>query len=193
VALYARQQTLDMSASPAIGQGLGLAMRGTALRLVASSRPPLERLTRSGAMHVDLRCMARLLPRSEGTAMVRKLLFTAVAVLMLASEGLAQEVRTAPQIVDLPVFAADGIKIGRVADVSMVDGRIDQIRISTGSTMGFGERIVTIPQPAFTIRGDMVMIPDLSSEDVAALPSDTFESHSVDLHRKATTPRRPLR
>ena len=59
--------------------------------------------------------------------------------------------------------------------------------------MGFGERFVTIPQSAFTIRGDMVMIPDLSSEDVAALPSDTSESHGVDMDRKATTPRRPLR
>jgi len=112
---------------------------------------------------------------------------------MLAPGAMAQDRGPSPQIIDFPAFAADGVKIGRVSDVSITEGRIEQIRISTGSAMGFGERFVTIPQSAFTIRGDMVMIPDLSSEDVAALPSDTSESHGVDMDRKATTPRRPLR
>jgi sporulation protein YlmC with PRC-barrel domain len=115
--------------------------------------------------------------------MISKFLCTAVAIVVLAPAGLAQDPQIGLQIVDLPVFAADGIKIGRVADVSMSNGRIDQIRISTASTMGLGERIVTVPQPAFTIKGDMVLIPDLSSEDVAALPSDASESHGVPKDR----------
>ena len=115
--------------------------------------------------------------------MIKMLLCAAVAVLVLTRSGLAQDGSTASKVIDLPVFAADGIKIGRVSDVSVTDGRIDQIRISTASAMGFGERIVTVPQTAFTIKGDMVLIPDLSSEDVAALPSDTSESHGVRTKR----------
>jgi hypothetical protein len=81
-------------------------------------------------------------------------------------------------LVVLP-FAADGIKIGRVSDVSMTDGRIDQIRVSTASALGFGERIVTVPQPAFMMKGDMVLIPDLSAQDIEALPSDPSENHGL--------------
>ena len=45
-----------------------------------------------------------------------------------------------------PVFAADGIKIGQVADISVTtEGNIDAIRFFTGSALGFGERIVAIP------------------------------------------------
>src|SRR5882757_11340348 len=96
-------------------------------------------------------------------AMFKSVLGALIATLLFVPGAQSQERKV--QVVDLPVFAADGIKIGRVSDVSMTDGRIDQIRISTGATMGFGERILTIPQPAFTLKGDMVLIPDLSAED----------------------------
>jgi hypothetical protein len=113
-------------------------------------------------------------------AMIKRFLGAwVVVVLVVLPAAHAQDIRSKPQIVDLPVFAADGIKIGRVSDASMSEGRIDQIRVSTASTLGFGERIVTVPQPAFTIKGDMVLIPDLSAEDIAALPSDPSESHTV--------------
>ena len=125
--------------------------------------------------------------------MIKRLLGTLIAVLVVLPAAQAQNERPKPQIVGLPVFAADGIKIGRVSDVSMSEGRIDQIFISTPSTMGFGGRIVTVPQPAFTIKGDMVLIPDLSAEDVAALPSHPSESHGARTKdRKAIIGPEPL-
>jgi hypothetical protein len=111
------------------------------------------------------------------SGMLKSAVGALVAMLMFVPGAQAQEKKA--QVVDLPVFAADGIKIGRVADVSMTDGRIDQIRVLTGATMGFGERIITVPQPAFTIKGDMVLIPDLSGEDIQALPSDPSENHGL--------------
>jgi sporulation protein YlmC with PRC-barrel domain len=110
-------------------------------------------------------------------AMFKSVLGALVAAFLFVPAAQAQDKKA--QVVDLPVFAADGIKIGRVSDVSMTDGRIDQIRVSTGATMGFGERILTIPQPAFTLKGDMVLIPDLSAEDIQAFPSDPSESHGL--------------
>ena len=80
------------------------------------------------------------------------------------------------RLVGMPVFSADGIKIGQVADVSTTDGQIDQIRVTTGSALGFGERIITIPQPAFMIQRGTVIIPDFSAEDVQAFPNTTSES-----------------
>jgi PRC-barrel domain len=72
-----------------------------------------------------------------------------VAALVMISGTSAEDGKG--QVVDLPVFAADSIKIGRVLDVSITDGRIDQISVSTSATLGFGERIVTVPQPTFMI------------------------------------------
>ena len=81
--------------------------------------------------------------------MSKSVLGALVAVMMIVPGAQAEERKGL--VVDLPVFAADGIKIGRVLDVSMTDGSIEQIRVSTSATLGFGERIVTVPQPAFTI------------------------------------------
>ena len=73
-------------------------------------------------------------------------------------------------LVGVPVYAADGIEIGRVADVSSTGKKIDALRISTGPVLDFGERSVIIPQPAFMIRGKSITLPDLRSEDIGHFP-----------------------
>jgi hypothetical protein len=67
----------------------------------------------------------------------------------------AQTARTSHvKLMGAPVFAADGIKVGQVVDVSTTDnGRIDRIRITTASPLGFGERTVEIPRTAFVVVG----------------------------------------
>ena len=71
-----------------------------------------------------------------------------IAIVMGAISANAQaqaEPASAP-LIGAPVFVADGIKIGQVADVSVTtEGNIDAIRFFTGSALGFGERIVAIP------------------------------------------------
>jgi sporulation protein YlmC with PRC-barrel domain len=111
--------------------------------------------------------------------MIKCLFGALVALLVVVPAAQAQGGSSQPKLIGLPVFAADGIRIGRVSDVSMSDGQIDQIHVSTGASLGFGERIVTVPQPAFMIKGDMVLIPDLSAEDIEALPSDPALSPSL--------------
>lgn len=87
----------------------------------------------------------------------------------------AQSART--PIVGLPVFSADGIKIGQVIDVTLSANRqIEQIQIVTGSPLAFGERTVAVPQPAFIIRGGSVMLVDLSADDVQAFPNARAET-----------------
>ena len=87
----------------------------------------------------------------------------------------AQSART--PIVGLPVFSADGVKIGQVIDVTLSANRqIEQIQIVTGSPLAFGERTVAVPQPAFIIRGGSVMLVDLSADDVQAFPNARAET-----------------
>lgn len=88
--------------------------------------------------------------------------------------------------VGLPVFAGDGVKVGQVLDVTVIGGNIEQIRISTSSTLGFGERSVAIPTPAFEIKGDMILIPDLSSADIEALPTEPAEHHLPRVPKEQT-------
>jgi sporulation protein YlmC with PRC-barrel domain len=89
-------------------------------------------------------------------------------------------VHSAHHLIGAPVFAADGLKIGQVADVSTTQkNQIDEIRIFTGSTLGFGVRVVSIPQSEFVTRGEIVLLPNLTSNDVDALPEATSESIRV--------------
>jgi sporulation protein YlmC with PRC-barrel domain len=109
------------------------------------------------------------------------------SVLLFASACLAQvppsTVEQAPGAVDLtvagavtnllgvPVIAADGQRIGEVADVSVPeDGQPARIRITTGAILGFGARTLELPRNAFTISKGTVVL-DLPSEAVQALPA----------------------
>jgi len=105
--------------------------------------------------------------------MSRKYGFVLLLGLLVGPTSLnAQGANPDLRIIGLPVLAADGIKIGQVADVSKTtDGHIDRIRVLTGSVLGFGERVVEIPQPAFRIRDSNVLLSDFTAEMVALLPS----------------------
>ena len=88
----------------------------------------------------------------------------------------AQTARTSHvKLMGAPVFAADGIKVGQVVDVSTTDdGRIDKVRITMASPLGFGERTVEIPPTAFVVHGRVVLL-DLSAGEVDAFPSVSME------------------
>jgi PRC-barrel domain len=103
--------------------------------------------------------------------------FTAVLVCVAALSWRAHSTSPGPPPLGLPVFAADGIKVGWVSDVSVTLGRVDLIRILTGSTLGFGERVVEIPQSEFTMRSGSVVLLHLRSDDVAALPTAASENN----------------
>ena len=118
-------------------------------------------------------------PRHPRRPVFRRYSFVLLLGLLVAPTSLnAQAANSDLRVVGLPVLAADGIKIGQVSDVSKTtDGHIDQIRVLTGSVLGFGERVVEIPQPAFIIRDRSVVLPDLTSDVVAQLPSAASENN----------------
>jgi hypothetical protein len=100
---------------------------------------------------------------SKKELMIKTLLGALVALFVVVPAPHAQGGSPQPQLVGLPVFAATGSRsVGSRTYRCRMVGLI-KFTVSTGAALGFGECIVTVPQPAFMIKGDMVLIPDLSA------------------------------
>lgn len=74
------------------------------------------------------------------------------------------------EMLGAPVFAADGVQIGQVADISYdEDDQPARIRMTSASVLGLGTRTMEIPSRLFTVvRGAVVV--DLPAEAIDALP-----------------------
>jgi hypothetical protein len=76
----------------------------------------------------------------------------------------------AQDLVGLNVFSSDGTRVGEVRAVNTgANGDIVALHIRTGGFLGFGGRIVAIPQGKFIRSGQSVRL-DLDSEEVTGLP-----------------------
>jgi hypothetical protein len=76
----------------------------------------------------------------------------------------------AKSLVGLVVFSSDGSKMGTVQSVNAApDGAVKAIHIKTGGFLGFGTRLVAIPEGRFTKTGDAVQL-GLTADEVGKLP-----------------------
>ena len=117
---------------------------------------------------------ARYMTRKR-RAVVLKIAITLLLIMGSTANGIAQQ-SPANTLIGKPVIAADGAKVGEVADVSTDEtGDIEFLRVTTGIRLGLGERHIVIPNPAFMIKSATVVLPDLTSDDVAAWPDDHTE------------------
>jgi hypothetical protein len=73
-----------------------------------------------------------------------------------------------PQI-GMSVFSIDGQKIGTVESINMPDGRLLVVYVSAGSVLGFGAKLVAIPQSRFILKDRHVRV-EMTADDVAMLP-----------------------
>jgi hypothetical protein len=73
-------------------------------------------------------------------------------------------------MVGLSVFASDGSRVGDVRAVSVgPDGNVAALHVRTGGFLGFGARVVAIPEGRFARSGQGVRL-TLSAEEVSNLP-----------------------
>jgi hypothetical protein len=73
-------------------------------------------------------------------------------------------------LVGLAVFSADGSKLGAVQSVDAEpDGKVKAIRIKTGGFLGFGGKLVAIPDGKFTKTGDNLQL-SMTADEVSKLP-----------------------
>ncbi len=76
----------------------------------------------------------------------------------------------AKSLVGLVVFSSDGSKMGTVQSVNAApDGSIKAINIKTGGFLGFGTRLVAIPEGRFAKTGDAVQL-GMTADEVGKLP-----------------------
>jgi hypothetical protein len=74
-------------------------------------------------------------------------------------------------LVGLHVFSSDGTRLGEVRSVATgANGEIAALHIRTGGFLGFGGRIVAIPDGKFIRSGQSIRL-DLSADEVNGLPS----------------------
>lgn len=73
-------------------------------------------------------------------------------------------------LIGLAVFSSDGNKVGMVDSIdAQPDGKITAIHIKTGGFLGFGAKVVTIPEGKFQRVGGLVRI-GLTAEEISKLP-----------------------
>jgi sporulation protein YlmC with PRC-barrel domain len=74
------------------------------------------------------------------------------------------------EMLGAPVFAADGVLIGHVGDISYdEEEQPKRIRMTSASALGLGSRMLEIPAGLFTVLRGAVVV-DLPAEAVQALP-----------------------
>jgi hypothetical protein len=68
------------------------------------------------------------------------------------------------------VFSSDGSRLGSVQSVNAEpDGKVKAIHIKSGGFLGFGGKMVAIPEGKFTRSGDNVQL-GLTADEVSKLP-----------------------
>jgi hypothetical protein len=73
-------------------------------------------------------------------------------------------------LIGLAVFSSDGSKLGSVQSIDAgPDGTVKAIRFKTGGFLGFGGKLVEIPEGKFTKSGDNVQL-GMTSDEVSKLP-----------------------
>jgi len=78
--------------------------------------------------------------------------------------------RAANPLIRMAVFSSDGSKVGTVQSVSTgPDGSVKSLHIRTGGFLGFGARLVAIPEGRFTRNGDKVQL-GITADEVSKLP-----------------------
>src|SRR5262245_21350494 len=79
--------------------------------------------------------------------------------------------KSSSALIGVTAFSSDGSKIGDVRAVRATpDGKVTALRVHSGGFLGFGGRIVEIPEGRFTQRGDAVQL-GFTAEEVSRLPA----------------------
>ena len=73
-------------------------------------------------------------------------------------------------LVGLAAFSSDGSKMGTVLSVSAApDGSVKALHIKTGGFLGFGGKLVAIPEGRFTKSGESIQL-GMTADEVGKLP-----------------------
>jgi glucose/arabinose dehydrogenase len=83
----------------------------------------------------------------------------------------SSQVKSTHPLMGRTVMSSDGSNLGDVRAVRMTpDGKVMALHIKSGGFLGFGGKIVEVPEGKFTQKGDTVQL-SLTAEEVSKLPA----------------------
>jgi len=92
-------------------------------------------------------------------------------------------------LLGLAVFSSDGNKVGAVESIdAQPDGKITAINVKIGGFLGFGARVVAVPDGKFERVGTVVRV-GLTAEEIGKLPALRDQTWGPDLSRRAAQAR----
>ena len=104
-------------------------------------------------------------------AIVAGLVIGFCGFLAFADNGYGERAVEPVALIGSAAYSADGQEVGTVSAVTVEsNGDIREIRLTTASPMGLGERTVAISQGGFLVLDGAVVL-DLSAAEVNALPA----------------------
>jgi hypothetical protein len=104
-------------------------------------------------------------------AIIAGLLMGFCGFLAFAESGTGQREVEPAALIGIAAYSVDGQEVGTVSAVTVESsGEIREIRLTTPSPMGLGERTVTISQGGFVVLDGAVVL-DLLAVEINALPA----------------------
>jgi hypothetical protein len=104
-------------------------------------------------------------------ALIAGLVIGFCGFLAFAENGYGERAVEPAALIGSAAYSADGQEVGTVSAVTVEsNGDIREIRLTTASPMGLGERTVAISQGGFVVLDGAVVL-DLSAAEVNALPT----------------------
>lgn len=104
-------------------------------------------------------------------AIVAGLVIGFCGFLALADPGYGERIVEPAALIGVAAYSADGQEVGTISAVTVEpNGDIGEIRLTTSSTLGIGERTVAITQGGFIVLDGAVVL-DLSAAEFHALPA----------------------
>ena len=90
----------------------------------------------------------------------------------------------------MSVFSSDNTKVGTVETVDGTpDGRITAVNVTTGGFLGFGVKVVPIPEGKFALVGQIIRV-EMTEDEIRRLPHRVAPIDGSSVREVGPTPPR---
>jgi hypothetical protein len=115
--------------------------------------------------------------RASATLVVLSYLFAQPLVAQPQPDSVPPAIASAPKVAapqpGMSVFSSDNTKVGTVETVDGTpDGRITAVNVTTGGFLGFGVKVVPIPEGKFALVGQIIRV-EMTEDEIRRLPHES--------------------
>jgi sporulation protein YlmC with PRC-barrel domain len=74
-------------------------------------------------------------------------------------------------VVGKSIYGQDGEEIAEIEDVVVANGQVQAVLVDVGGFLGFGAKRVALALTDLELRGDRIVAPKLTEQDLTAMPA----------------------